>query len=71
MPGVDGKGYTIEAAIPFKALGFRPAEGKAVRFDLAVDDSADGSRRLRQLMWNGTGRNSGDRTAWGRAVFAK
>jgi hypothetical protein len=71
VPGVDGKGYTIEAAIPFKALGFRPAEGKAVRFDLAVDDSADGSRRLRQLMWNGTGRNSGDRTAWGRAVFAK
>jgi hypothetical protein len=61
----------IEAAIPFKSLGFKPAEGKEIRFDLGVDDSADGSGRLRQLMWNGTARNSGDRTAWGRAVFAK
>jgi hypothetical protein len=71
VPGVDGKGYTIEAAIPFKALGFRPQEGKEIRFDLAVDDSADGSRRLRQLMWNGTNRNSGDRSAWGRAALVK
>jgi len=71
VPRVDGKGYTIEAAIPFKALGFKPAEGKEIRFDLAVDDSADGSGRLRQLMWNGTARNSGDRTGWGRAVFGK
>ncbi len=66
-----GKGYTIEAAIPFKALGFRPAEGKEIRFDLAVDDSADGSRRLRQLMWSGTSRNSTDRSAWGRAALVK
>ena len=35
-------------------------------FDLAVDDSADGTARRCQLMWNGTARNSGDRTSWGR-----
>ena len=68
---VDGKGYTLEAAIPFEALGFKPAEGTEIRFDLAVDDSENGKRRLRQLMWNGTDRNSGDRTNWGRAVFGK
>ena len=70
-PNVDGKGYTLQAAIPFEALGFVPKEGMKVRFDLGVDDSADGRRRLRQLMWNGTDRNSGDRTHWGRAVFGK
>jgi hypothetical protein len=68
---VDGKGYTLEAAIPFEALGFVPKEGMELRFDLAVDDSEDGQHRARQLMWNGTDRNSGDRTNWGRAVLAK
>jgi len=69
VPNVNGKGYTLEAAIPFVGLGFTPAKGQTVRFDIGVDDSADGTRRLRQLMWNGTERNSGDRTGWGRAVF--
>ena len=68
---VDGKGYTLEAAIPVAALGFTPHEGQEILFDLAVDDSADGKSRVRQLMWNGIARNSGDRSAWGRAVFAK
>ncbi len=68
---VDGKGYTLEVAIPFKALGFTPKDGQQILFDLAVDDSADGKARVRQLMWNGTARNSGDRTVWGRAVFGR
>jgi hypothetical protein len=71
LPDVDGKGYTLEAAIPFAALGFAAHEGQEIMFDLAVDDSADGTSRLRQLVWNGTARNSGDRGAWGRAVLAK
>jgi hypothetical protein len=71
LPDVDGKGYTLEASLPFAALGFTPREGLEIMFDLAVDDSADGKARLRQLVWNGTARNSGDRTAWARAVFAK
>ncbi len=67
---VDGKGYVIEAAIPFEALGFTPKEGMALRFDLAIDDGA-GAGRTRQLMWSGGARNSGDRTEWGRAAFVK
>lgn len=71
IANVDGKGYTIEAAIPFSLLNITPAEGKAFRFDLSIDDSADGKRRLRQLAWNGTNRNSGDRTNWGMAVLSQ
>ncbi|MCX7046141.1 MAG: beta-galactosidase [Candidatus Sumerlaeota bacterium] len=71
IPNVDGKGYTLEVALPFKALGFAPKAGQEILFDLGVDDSADGKARLRQLMWNGSARNSGDRSGWGRAAFAQ
>ncbi len=67
----DGKGYTLEAAIPFEALGFELKENMEFLFDIGVDDSENGKSRARQLMWNGTERNSGDRTHWGRAVLAK
>jgi len=63
-------GYTLEAAIPFEALGFAPQPGQKLVFDLAVDDSDDGQSRQRQLMWNGSARNSGDRTHWRRAKLA-
>jgi len=71
IPKVDGKGYVLEAAIPFEALGFQPKDGQELRFDLALDNSADGQSRASQLMWNGVARNSGDRTHWGRAVLTK
>jgi hypothetical protein len=71
LPTVDGKGYTLEAAIPFESLGFEPKEAQQILFDMAIDDSENGTGRARQLVWNGTNRNSGDRTAWGRATFAK
>lgn len=65
-PSVDGKGYTIEAAIPWTALDIKPKEGMELLFDLGVDDSADGKGRRCQLMWNGIARNSSDRGSWGR-----
>lgn len=68
QPGVDGKSYVLEVAIPFAQLGFTPKEGQKILFDLAIDDGT-GTARQRQLMWSGGERNSGDRTAWGRAVF--
>lgn len=71
IPAGDGTGYAIEAAIPFEALGFQPAAGQRILFDLGVDDSADGNARKCQIMWNGSARNSGDRTYWGRAVLSK
>jgi len=71
VPRVDGKGYVIEAAIPFKGLGFSPKKGQEILFDLAVDNSTDGGGRKSQIMWNGISRNSSDRSAWGRAVFGE
>jgi hypothetical protein len=66
LPGVDGKSYTIEAAIPWSAIGTKPELNRELLFDLAIDDSLDGKTRRCQLMWNGTAKNSGDRTNWGR-----
>ncbi len=71
VPAVDGKGYTLEAALPWDALKIKPEEGREFLFDLGVDDSATGGIRARQIMWNGTGNNSGDRTYWGRAKLGQ
>jgi hypothetical protein len=68
---VDGKGYTIEAAIPWSVLDVTPKEGLELLFDLAVDDSPDGRDRRAQLMWNGVARNSSDRGAWGRLILER
>lgn len=65
-PKEGGSGYILEAAIPWKALACQPEPNKEFLFDLAVDDSLNGTRRDKQLMWNGSSRNSGDRTHWGR-----
>jgi len=64
-------GYMIEAAIPFKLLGFAPSAGRQFRLDIGVNDSADGKDRRCQLMWSGTNLNSFSRTDWGHAVLAK
>lgn len=63
---VDGRGYTLQAAIPWNSLHVTPAEGKELLFDLAIDDAPQGGDRSRQLMWNGGQRNSADRSYWGR-----
>ena len=68
-PATDGRGYTIKAAIPLAELGLSPKAGDVIRFDIGFNDSPDGKARSRQLMWNGTDRNSRDRGAWGRAQF--
>lgn len=68
-PSVDGKGYTLEAAVPWSALGVQPKEGLTLLFDLAVGNSADGKQRTSQLVWNGGARNSSDRSAWGRLTL--
>ncbi len=65
-PNVDGKGYTLEAAIPWPALSVTPKEGQELLFDMGVNDAPQGGDRTRQLMWNGGERNSGDRSRWGR-----
>lgn len=71
VPGVDGKSYTLQAAIPWEALAIKPVAGKELAFDLAIDDGPDGRRRERQLMWNGTAKNSGERGGWGKATLVR
>ena len=66
IPGGDGKSYTLEAAIPWTGLGVKPQTGTELLFDIAIDDSTDGQMRIRQITWNGTDKDSGDRTHWGR-----
>ena len=69
VPSGDGKGYTIEAAIPWEAIGITPKVGTKFLFDIGIDDSTDGKLRQHQIMWNGTKENSGDRTHWGTATL--
>lgn len=66
VPAVDGTGYVVEAAISFEALGFVPKAGQEIAFDLCVNNGGGGRR---QLAWNGTSRNSSNRSVWGRAEF--
>ena len=68
---MDGKGYTVEAAIPWTALLVEPEEGLEMLFDIAIDESATGTGRRAQLMWNGIARNSSDRSAWGRLILQR
>jgi hypothetical protein len=64
---VSGDGYTLQVELPWAVLGFEPKAGMELLFDVAIDNSDDGEVRLQQLVWSGTGKNSGDRGAWGRA----
>ena len=66
VPAAASNGYTLEVAIPWNLVGVEPKEGLGLLFDLAVDDSSDGTTRNCQLMWNGSARNSADRGGWGR-----
>jgi hypothetical protein len=66
IPSASGDGYTLEVSVPWSVIGAEPKEGLELLFDLAVDDSSDGTSRNCQLMWNGTSRNSADRGGWGR-----
>jgi hypothetical protein len=66
VPGVDGKSYTIEAAIPWTTLSIKPKDNLDLLFDLGIDDG-EGKGRLHQLMWNGKASNSNDRSYWGKA----
>jgi len=60
-------GYTVEAAIPWKVLGIKPAKGTQFMFDIAIDNSDDGMKRINQFIWNGGSQTSIDHGAWGKA----
>lgn len=66
VPNVDGKGYALEAAIPWQLLAVTPASGLELLFDMGIDDGETGKNRNRQLRWNANSGNAGERTGWGR-----
>lgn len=68
-PTSDGKGWVLEAAIPWSALGLTPTPGTSLRFDLAVSDG-DGMRALSRVGWSGGADNATDRGGWGRLLLA-
>jgi hypothetical protein len=68
-PTSDGKGWVLEAAMPWAALGITPKPGTTLRFDLAVDDG-DGKRLLSRLAWSGGKDGATDRSTWGRLLLA-
>ncbi|MFH1778676.1 MAG: sugar-binding protein [Candidatus Omnitrophota bacterium] len=64
------RGYLIESKIPFKVLdGFKPQVGRAIGFDIAVDDADKDAREL-QFVWIGTKNFYMDPSEWGIAVLA-
>ncbi len=65
----DRGGWTMEGAVPWKAMDFQPKSCDQIRFDFGFDDAAVPRKRLRQFMWSGSEQNSRDRTGWGRATL--
>ena len=65
----DRKGYTMEARIPWAALGaFRPKSGDSIRWSMNVCLGDElGENLLQQLKWK-PGIHRGPAN-WGRAVF--
>lgn len=65
----SGDGWSMEGAIPWKAMGYTPKRGDRIRFDFGFDDARVPHKRQRQFMWSGSERNSADRTSWGTALL--
>ncbi|KPK41660.1 MAG: hypothetical protein AMJ78_04925 [Omnitrophica WOR_2 bacterium SM23_29] len=61
-------GYSLEARLARKNFGICDfSEGKELRFDIAVDDADESTKRECQLVWNGSENNYEDSKYWGRA----
>ncbi|QHW33742.1 hypothetical protein GZH47_25040 [Paenibacillus rhizovicinus] len=66
-PDADGKGYSVEAAIPLSGLNIDdPADGRKLKFDIGFDNG-EGNNRVGQYLWNGVDGNSSSRDKWGMA----
>lgn len=52
IPEGDGKGYVLQASIPWSVIGLEPKIGAKFLFNVAVDNSDDGRARTQQLVWN-------------------
>lgn len=60
-------GYALEAKVPldFFLNGFKPAVGRKIDFDIALDDADLSGQREKQLIWNGDFYFYKDPSVWG------
>ncbi|MCM3746596.1 fibronectin type III domain-containing protein [Paenibacillus pasadenensis] len=63
-------GYSVELAIPWSELGVTPSAGMTIGFDVAGNDTDNGSGRQSQLMWAGTNDNWTNTSAFGSLVLS-
>lgn len=61
-------GYTVEMSAHNYGLGVR-LHGRALGFDVAVNDSDDGQTRACRLVWRGTNHNDTDPSGFGTIVL--
>ncbi|MNV66026.1 Endo-1,4-beta-xylanase A precursor [compost metagenome] len=64
-------GYSVELAIPWSSLGITPSDKMTIGFDVAVNDTDNGTARQSQLMWSGTNDNWTNTTAFGSLVLTQ
>ncbi len=76
LPEVDvavqlqAHGYTLEAAIPWTIIGFKPHPGLQMGFALSVSDDDSPSQAVQQTMLsNDPYRRLTDPTSWGTLIF--
>ncbi|MFB9327118.1 sugar-binding protein [Paenibacillus aurantiacus] len=63
-------GYSVELAIPWSSLGITPTSGMTIGFDVAGNDTDNGSGRQSQQMWAGTNDNWTNTSAFGTLVLS-
>jgi hypothetical protein len=63
-----GRGYRVELAVPWSALGLTPQEGMTFGFDVAIDD-VDAAGALTSTDWRGLNRFNNP-AGWGQATLA-
>lgn len=63
-------GYSVELAIPWSQLGVTPSANMTIGLDIGINDDDNGSTRESQLIWQGTGNNWTNPSAFGDVVLS-
>lgn len=64
------KGFVMEVAIPWEEIGFDPASGKKIAFDLIVN-AGHGGCLSERLVYNGIAENELRRDIWATGILAE
>jgi hypothetical protein len=64
-------GYSAEFIIPWTSIGIAGTAGTSIGFDVGIDHNETcGATRTGVLMWNGTGNNYSDTSAFGNCIMS-